>query len=81
MHYIISIYSYFVIIIIFILLKTTLEYEGKMSVEDQRLKLVQWTDCVESAAEALTHLDVALKDIVNHAKLFQGEKLTTYKPQ
>lgn len=67
---------------IFILLKTTLEYDGRLPVEDQRLKLVQWTDCVESAAEALTHLDTALMDIVNHTKLFQeGEKLITYKAQ
>ena len=61
-----------------ITLQTTLEYEPKLSVENQRLKLVQWIDCVESAAETLTQLNVALVDIVNQTKLFQGESQHTY---
>ncbi|XP_045109557.1 kinesin-like protein KIF14 isoform X2 [Portunus trituberculatus] len=56
-------------------LNTTLDYEPKLSVENQRLKLVQWIDCVESAAETLTHLNIALMDIVNQTKLFQEGKM------
>ncbi|XP_063880218.1 kinesin-like protein KIF14 isoform X1 [Scylla paramamosain] len=56
-------------------LNTTLEYEPKLFVENQRLKLVHWIDCVESAAETLTHLNVALMDTVNQTKLFQEGKM------
>lgn len=65
-----------IILPILVLLKVTIEPEPKLSSKDQKLKLVKWMDCTESLAETLSHLNVALMDVVNHIKLSQEGKLT-----